>query len=114
MIYENTLVMYNAGEYLDEEAKDKEAFLVTIEKLKSLREFDPEAYDELVQAMILIRDGNVEDLFPVSYNKLAEYGLMDNEAVKEIMDRQERILAIVRSNKSIKTLSDAIFHLGDN
>jgi hypothetical protein len=107
MIYENTVIQYAPIEATDILKKDKaehQKYLNLIETLRSLREFDPDAYEELEDAIKLIRGEKV--LY--SLNLLAEYGLLDNEAIQALLIRQERILAIVKSNKDIATIGEAL------
>lgn len=107
MIYENTLVLYapdQGEEFMRKEKEDKQRTTDLLTKLKSLREFNPEAYEELEDAMKFMR--GEKHLY--SINLFAEYGLLDNPGIQALLEKQERILAIARSNKDIETLQAAL------
>ncbi len=111
MIYENIVIQYapnNAEEILQKEVDEHKKYLSLIETLRSLRDFDPQAYEELEDAIKLIRGEKI--LY--SINLFAEYGLLENPAIHDLLERQERVLAIVRSNKNIEFLSDALKLIG--
>lgn len=108
MIYENTLIMYlsnnDADEHIKKQMEEDNKYFSLIDKLRSLREFDPEGYEELEEAMRIIR--GEKHLY--SMNLFAEYGLLENPEIKALIERQERILSIVRSNKNLSTLQEAM------
>ena len=110
MIYENILALYGNNEvtdaFMQKEKAEQNTFLATIDRLKDLRDTDPEAFDEMIQAIKIIQ--GVEPIDYLPYDKYAEYGLDNNEVIIQAMDRQQRILAIVHSNKELATLNEAI------
>lgn len=111
MIYENILAIYANDEatdtFIKKEKDERNTFLATIDRLKELRDTDPDAFDEMIAAIKLIQAGE-EQIDYLPYNKFVEYGLGDNTVISEAMERQQRILAIVHSNKDLASLSEAV------
>ena len=109
MQFENILVMYGADDFLEKEQRDRSTFYATVERLKSLRDTDPEAFDEMIEAMLLIQGEKQISYLP--HNLYLEYGIADSPVIKAMMEKQARILAIVRSNKETEHLAEAVDHV---
>lgn len=113
MIYENELVLYApdaADEFLSKEKAVENSYFRTIALLKDLRETNPEMYDEMIRVMQCIRLNDFSGvIYP--YSVFMEYGIENNAAVIELLERQDRIIAIVRSEKNIANIVEALKHL---
>ena len=109
MNYENTLILYTpseADEILNKEKQEAKNFQSLLEKMAHLREFDADGFDEMVDALRCLRDNDLSKII-FSYNLIMEFGLQNNAMVNKLLQRQDRILAIVRSNKNVATLLEA-------
>lgn len=111
MSYENNLVMYGAADYLRKEKEERQRFLETVERLRNLRETDPEGFDEMIEAMLLIQGEKQMNYY--SINMFREYGVDDSPVVNSLLEKQQRILEIVKSNKDIEHISEAVQFIKD-
>ncbi len=107
MLYENTLVLYGADNYLIEQRKENDKINEMVDRLRGI---DSEL-DELLDALLYLKGGHDDILAPLDANLMMEYGLITNDVLMEHEARRVRILHMVKSNKSIDHILEAIQHL---